>query len=212
MHSEQRGFEVSQVLLIGGGGHCRSCIDVIEAESRHSIAGIVDRRPHVKDVLGYPVVGEDTDLESLLKVARNALVAIGQIRSPDPRVKAFSLLRNLGFQLVTPVSPNAHVSPRATVGLGSIVMHGAVVNAGASIGDNVIVNTSAVVEHDSEVGSHCHLSTRAVLNGGVRLGERSFVGSGSVVFEGVSIGSGCLIPAGSVVNEDLSDGETWRAK
>ena len=30
------------IILIGGGGHCKSCIDVIEAEDKFEIAGIVD--------------------------------------------------------------------------------------------------------------------------------------------------------------------------
>ena len=31
-----------KIILIGGGGHCRACIDVIEQEGRFTIAGIVD--------------------------------------------------------------------------------------------------------------------------------------------------------------------------
>jgi len=30
-----------KIILIGGGGHCKSCIDVIEQEGRFIIAGIV---------------------------------------------------------------------------------------------------------------------------------------------------------------------------
>ena len=32
-----------ELLLIGAGGHCRSCIDVIEQEGRFRIAGVVDK-------------------------------------------------------------------------------------------------------------------------------------------------------------------------
>lgn len=31
-----------KLILIGGGGHCHSAIDVIEEEGRYQIAGIVD--------------------------------------------------------------------------------------------------------------------------------------------------------------------------
>ena len=30
------------LLLLGGGGHCKSCIEVIEAEANFTIAGILD--------------------------------------------------------------------------------------------------------------------------------------------------------------------------
>ncbi|MBI4309254.1 MAG: acetyltransferase, partial [Candidatus Omnitrophica bacterium] len=32
------------LILIGGGGHCKSCIDVIESENKFKIAGIVDTK------------------------------------------------------------------------------------------------------------------------------------------------------------------------
>ena len=32
-----------EILLIGAGGHCRACIDVIRAEGRFAIAGVVER-------------------------------------------------------------------------------------------------------------------------------------------------------------------------
>jgi len=47
------------ILLIGGGGHCKSCIDVIEQKGRFAIAGIVDKPASVGGrILDYPVIGE----------------------------------------------------------------------------------------------------------------------------------------------------------
>jgi len=59
---------VKPILLIGGGGHCRSCIDVIEAEGKYKIAGIVNQPGGNREpVLGYEVLGNDEDLPELLK-------------------------------------------------------------------------------------------------------------------------------------------------
>ena len=33
-----------KIVLVGGGGHCKSVIDVIECEGRFEIAGNVDQR------------------------------------------------------------------------------------------------------------------------------------------------------------------------
>ena len=56
-----------QIILIGGGGHCKSCIDVIEQEGRFEIAGIVEKPDKVGEkVLGYPVIGTDADPRALL--------------------------------------------------------------------------------------------------------------------------------------------------
>ena len=59
---------MKEIILIGGGGHCKSVIDVIEQESQFVIVGIVDKPELIRtEVLGYPVIGSDADLESLAK-------------------------------------------------------------------------------------------------------------------------------------------------
>jgi hypothetical protein len=45
-----------KIILVGGGGHCHSCIDVIEQEGKFEIAGIVDAIKGGEKVLGYPVL------------------------------------------------------------------------------------------------------------------------------------------------------------
>ena len=84
---------MKEIILIGGGGHCKSVIDVIEQESQFVIVGIVDKLKLIgTDVLGYPVIGSDADLESLAKIYTYALVTVGQIRSPEARIKLFFLI------------------------------------------------------------------------------------------------------------------------
>ena len=55
------------ILLIGAGGHCRSCIDVIEQEGRWDIAGLVGQKDDIgASVLGYKVIASDADLAKRL--------------------------------------------------------------------------------------------------------------------------------------------------
>ena len=35
---------MKQIILIGGGGHCKSCIDVIENGNKYKIRGIIDKK------------------------------------------------------------------------------------------------------------------------------------------------------------------------
>jgi sugar O-acyltransferase (sialic acid O-acetyltransferase NeuD family) len=182
------------ILLIGAGGHARSCIDVIEREGRFSVAGLIGLPPEVgSSVLGYPVVGTDEILPTMLDECPVVLISIGQIETPEPRLRIFSLLQQRRCQLPVIVSPLAYVSRHATLGAGTIVMHGAVVNAGASIGRNCIINSQALVEHDVVIADHCHIATAAVINGGVHIGEGAFVGSNSTVRQGINVGERCLI-------------------
>ncbi len=129
------------LLLVGGGGHCRSCIDVIEAQGRYAVAGIVQPRDEGNEsVLGYPILGTDEDLPALLVQHPNALITVGQIKTPDVRIRLFAQLKCLRATLPVIVSPIAYVSRHADINEGTIVMHGAIVNAGARVGRNVILN------------------------------------------------------------------------
>jgi sugar O-acyltransferase (sialic acid O-acetyltransferase NeuD family) len=187
-----------KILLVGGGGHCKSVIDVIELENKYEIAGIIDQKEFVgKDVLGYKVVGCDDDLSKLRDTFSHAIITVGHIKSNAIRVKLFKLLKELGFHMPNIISPLAYVSKHAQVDEGSIVMHHALVNPHAKIGKNCIINSKALIEHDCVIENNCHISTAAVLNGGVTVKENSFFGSNATSKEGIELKG--FTKAGSLV-------------
>jgi sugar O-acyltransferase (sialic acid O-acetyltransferase NeuD family) len=200
---------VKSLLLIGGGGHCRSCIDVIEAEGMYKIAGIVNHsRGNREQILGYDVLGGDEDLPELLKKHPNAMITVGQIKSFDLRLKLFEQVKRLGYVLPTIISPRAYVSKNACLGVGTIVMHDALVNTKARIGNNCILNTKSLVEHDVIVEDHCHISTGSIVNGGTIIREKTFVGSNTITKEHITIGKHSVIGGGLRVVCDVPD-NTW---
>ena len=188
------------LLLFGCGGHARACIDVIESEGRFRIAGLVGHVHEVgKSILGYQVLDSDEDLDRLGRFAEHALVAVGQIKSPKVRMGLFNRLIGGGWNLPAIVSPFARLSSHATIGDGTVVMHGAIVNAGAYVGRNCIVNSKALIEHDCNVGDHCHIATGAILNGAVELGAGSFIGSGVVVRQLTEFPKNTFVEMGEIV-------------
>uniref|UniRef100_UPI0030845407 acetyltransferase n=1 Tax=Petrachloros mirabilis TaxID=2918835 RepID=UPI0030845407 len=195
------------IILVGSGGHARACIDIIEQQGHFSIVGLVGIPHEVgTSVLGYPVLGTDADLPGLRQKSPNALVTVGHIKTPAPRIRLFESLAKMGFCLPTILSPRAYVSRHASVGKGTIVMHGALVNAAASVGHNCILNTHAVVEHDVVIADHCHVSTTTVINSGAQVGAGTFIGSNSSLRELVKVGKNCLIGMGQRVLSDVEDG------
>jgi sugar O-acyltransferase (sialic acid O-acetyltransferase NeuD family) len=193
------------IILIGGGGHCKSCVDVVESTGLYSIAGIVDIASRRGDsVCGYPIIASDEDLGSLISQCRNFLITVGHIHSPERREKLFNSVLAVGGLLPSIVASTARVSNRALVGRGTIIMHHAFVNSAATIGEGSIINTGAIIEHDAAIENFCHVSTAAVVNGGGRVGTGSFIGSNSCVREGVRIGPGAVVGAGSVVISDVA--------
>jgi len=195
-----------KIVLIGGGGHCVSCIDVIEQENRFEIFGILDEVDRSrKELMGYPILGGDDELKSLRLSIRFAFITVGQILCPSPRIRLFDYAMSLGYTLPIIVSPRAYVSKNALIKQGTIIMHDTLINSRASIGRNCIINTKALIEHDALVKNHCHISTSAILNGGVVVGTGSFIGSGCAIKEGVSIGNNCVVGIGLNVRHSLTD-------
>lgn len=202
-------MSAESLLLLGAGGHARACIDVIEQEGRFEIGGLVGLPYEVGTrVLGYPVLGADADLARLLGEYKHALVAVGQIKTPEPRMRLFEIVERSGCALPVIVSPRAYVSRHATLGAGTIVMHGAVVNAGAVVGRNCIINSQSLIEHDAEIGDHCHVATAVAINSGVRVRSASFIGSNSSVRQVTEIGERSVIGMGQRVLTDCEAG-TW---
>lgn len=186
------------ILLIGGGGHCRSVIDVIEQENRYKIAGIIDKKEFIgQKVLGYEIVACDDDLEKLFDTFKYALVTVGHIKSNSIRVKLFNNLKQIGYTLPTIISPIAYVSKHSSIDEGTVVMHHSLINADARIGKNCIINTKALIEHDCIVEDHSHISTGSVINGGVTVKEGTFYGSNATSKEYISVDG--FIKAGSIV-------------
>ncbi len=191
---------MNSIILIGGGGHCKSCIDVIESEGKYAIAGILDsiKRPG-ELVLGYPVLGYIDLLAELITKEYSFLITIGQIHSVQPRIELYELLVSMGAKMPVIISPLARVSKHASIGEGTIVMHFALVNAAASIGVNCILNSKSLIEHDVLIGDHCHISTGSLVNGSVQIGSGSFVGSGATFKQGVRIENNSFIKANSLI-------------
>jgi len=192
-----------QLILIGGGGHCRSCIDVIEQTDSYTIAGILDQPTKIgQKVLGYPILAGDDAITELAS-KHSFLVTIGHIHKVKPRIKASEAILAAHGALATIISPHAYVSSHAKIGAGTIIMHGATVNAGARIGNNCIINSHALIEHDAIINDHCHISTGAIINGGVQIGTQTFVGSKTMAKEYITIGAESFIAAGLNIYHDL---------
>ncbi|HFF8524474.1 TPA: NeuD/PglB/VioB family sugar acetyltransferase [Providencia rettgeri] len=175
---------MKKLILIGGGGHCKSCIDVIESTKQFEIIGILDHKSKLnQSVLKYKIIGSDDDIDKYIDKGFYFFITVGQIKTHTIRKKIYDLLLSKKANIATIVSPFAYVSPYAKVERGCIIMHHSVVNANARVLENCIINTKAIVEHDSVIEAHCHISTGAIINGTVTVSEGTFFGSNSVCIQ-----------------------------
>lgn len=188
-----------KLVLLGGGGHCVSVIDVIEQEKKYDIIGILD--PNGKqNLLGYPVLGGDEMIPKLVTEKVFFLISVGQIKSVALRMKLARILSENKANVATVISPLSYVSKHALIEEGTIVMHHSLVNAGAKVGKHCIINTKANIEHGAEIGDFCHISTAAVVNGDTKVGKETFVGSNAVLSNNIEVQPNSIISAGMFVS------------
>lgn len=202
--------EMKKIIIVGAGGHARSCIEVVESEGIYKIAGLVGLKSEKgAEICGYKVIGSDDDLPNMLNDFEYAVNALGQIANPVPRMKKFEELRNIGFKTPSVIASSAIVASSASIGEGTILMHGSIVNSGATIGRNCIINSFALIEHDCSVGSNTHISTGALMNGGAVVGSNSFIGSGAILKQGIEVGDNCLVGMGVKLRKNLSESQVY---
>jgi len=183
------------ILLIGAGGHAEACIDVIEKEKRYKILGILGlRNQKNKFILNkYKVIGCDDNLTKISKKVKNAIITIGQIKSPTLRINLYKKLKKLKFNLPVIMSPHSVVSNYSAIGEGTIIMHGAIIGANVRIGKNCIINSNSLIEHGSRIGDNTHIATSVTINSGVTVDSNSFIGSNSTLKQTINIGKNSVI-------------------
>jgi sugar O-acyltransferase (sialic acid O-acetyltransferase NeuD family) len=190
---------MQKLILIGGGGHCKSCIDIIELENKYKIIGIIDVKEKIgQNILGYQVIDCDENLSKYISDDTYFLITIGQINSAKARIDLFNKIKSLGGKFATVISPRAYLAKGATIGEGSIVMHDALINTEASIGKNCIINTKSLIEHECIVENNCHIAIGAVLAGQVQIGANSFVGANSTIVQNTKVPPETFIKASSL--------------
>lgn len=203
-------MQKAKIILIGAGGHCKACIDVVEQTGKYSIAGILDDHvPAGTTVNGYPVIGGDSEIAGLAASGHEFLITVGQIKSGRIRQRIAAQLEACQAKLATVIALGAYVSRHAEIGEGSIVMHGAFINAAVKIGRFCILNTACIIEHDTQIGAYCHISTMAAINGNCRVGDGVFVGSNATISNQVAIVAESIVGAGAVVVRDITAAGTY---
>ena len=201
-----------ELVLLGGGGHCKSVIELIRSIDQYDIHGILDPSFDPKQdqkVMEVPIIGNDNDIPMHCRLGRQFVITVGQIKKAAIREKLYEEVIGNGGQMPVLIAPTAHVSEKSELKEGTIVLHQALVNCESVIGKACIVNSGSIIEHECRVGDFCHLAPRTTISGAVSIGDKSFVGAGAVVTQAVKLGKNVLVGAGAVVLKDIPDNQIW---
>ena len=196
----------TRVIFWGAGGHAAVCSELIRVSGHYELAGCLSDPGHEPSVhpalLNFKLEGPEQLKIIRQSGVRHAFVSVGDCAI---RLEKGRLLAAAGFELISLVHPSAIISSSATLGAGTAVMAGVVVNAHAKIGGQVILNTACSVDHDCQLADGVHISPGARLAGRVNVGRAAWVGIGASVRDGVNIGAGSIVGVGAAVIKDVPD-------
>lgn len=193
---------MSNLLIVGSGGHGQVVADAAEEMGCWDKIAFVDNLYSTTELESVPMLGKISEAINFKNGYSCAVIAIGDNKL---RMQLLNQFEMLGFQITNIIHPKACVSKYATLGKGSVVLAGAVVNANSKLGRGCIVNTSSSVDHGCNLGDGVHVSPGARLAGNVQVGDGSWIGVGASIINDISIGSHTIIGAGSVVIQSVED-------
>lgn len=200
-------MESKKLVLLGGGGHCKSVLDAIIRNGEYEDIVITDPIiPVGTRILNASVVGSDEMIPVLFRDGyHHAFVTVGGIGNSKIRKKLSTFAESVGFEFPVIADPSAQISKSVTIGGGTFIGKNAVINAYSYIGNHCIINTGSIIEHECEIGDYSHISVGTILCGDCRVGTKSFIGAGSTVIQGIDIGHNVIVGANSTVLADVED-------
>ncbi len=197
------------ILVLGGGGHAKMCIEILKHSKSYKIVGIVDSKlPINSTVLDITVLGRDNIIDELVNSGlKYAILGIGAVLNHAVRKKLFLFLKEKRLFIPNIIHPSSSVEPSVKLGEGNQIMQGAIIGPDVKIGNNCIINTGSIVSHDAIIGNNVHIAPGAIIAGSVTIGDNTVIGMGTTVFLGVNIGENVTINNGINVFSNVLNNE-----
>lgn len=200
------------VIILGSGGHAMVIWDVIESSGHYRVLGFTDpaAQPGTLKKLGnlsLPVIGDDRALSRYLMNEPKALLIAGV--GPEPnhiRKTVLQTIESYGPERTfAAIHPRATVAKSASVGRGTVIMAGGIINPGAVVGIHCVINTGATVDHECQIASNVFVQPGVHLGGKVVIEEGAIIGIGANICENVHVGRNAYVGGGAFVNRDVPD-------
>lgn len=194
-----------KLLIIGASGHGRVVADIGREMKKWQIIDFLDDDLNVESPVPINLIGRVFDDEKYID-DYDIFVAIGNNLT---RRRIYQELESKGASLPCLIHPSAILGDNVSIGGGTVIMAGTVINNSTIIGRGVIINTSSSIDHDNRIGDFVHISPGGRLAGTVAVGDSSWLGIGSVVSNNVNICADVILGAGAVVISDITAPGTY---
>jgi len=183
-------------LLIYGSKVFAGVIKDLALACNYEVAGLIDDYATGGEILGdYEYVRKH-----FLPGSYEIVIAVGY-NDFNARWAVYTTVLEDGYNLPTLIHPKAYVRDVSSIGVGSVVMAGVIVDFNTTIGRLCVLWPGVIVNHDSRIGDNTFLSPNATVCGCVEVMGKSFIGAGSVIADHVVVPEGTFIKAGSIFTD-----------
>ncbi|MBT3322250.1 MAG: acetyltransferase [Anaerolineae bacterium] len=200
---------MEDIFIIGSGGHAKVIIGIVEKEGKYNILGLLNAQPNIGEkILGYEVLGKDTDLGKFVKIhaIKGVIIAVGDNFTRSKVVERIKK-ENSELSFFSAIHPASAISSDVIIGQGTVIMAGVSVNVTSSIGEFCILNTNSSLDHDSEMDDFASLAPGVTVGGECEIGEYSAINIGAILLPRIKIGEHSVIGAGSLINKPVASFE-----
>ena len=171
------------LLILGAGSHGRNVREIAEQLGVFETISFLDdkydgRIPvgNDKDDIEKNIIGRCKDALTLRRTYPCAFVAIGDVKM---RKKWVKYLKELGFMFPRIISPDSHISKRATIGEGTCVMAEATIGD-ADIGEFCIISSKSLVDAEARVEDYVHVGNGAIVEKKVKVPKNTWIETGEI--------------------------------
>jgi sugar O-acyltransferase (sialic acid O-acetyltransferase NeuD family) len=201
---------MTPLIVIGGGGHARELIDVVEAMNRvdpsfEFIGFAADEYYNETEMSSREARYLGGVAETLSSFDAEYVIGIG---SGEARREIDDLATSLGRRAATLVHPDSSMGFGVELGPGAVITAGARLTTEVKLGRHVHVNVNCTVSHDVRLDDYVTLSPGVNVSGWVHVCELVTMGTGSSAIDRVEIGAATFVGAGATVIGDIPPGVT----
>jgi len=210
-----------KLVLLGGGGHCKSCIDVIQEEGRFEIVGIVEGVPASEvpasagmtsasaNLAGAVVIPAKAGTANPATAVAGTVLGYPIIGTDDDLPELVKKYRNFLITVGQISKPAVRIKLFETIrSLGGhlpvIVSPHAYVSRSALVGAGTIVMHNVVVNAEAQIGVNCILNTGALIEHEAVTGDHCHISTYAILNGQCTVGSRTFIGSRTVLANNIS--------
>ena len=170
--------EERTLLIIGAGGLGQVVAESAQMSGRYTKIAFLDDQPTPDKARLYNIIGSTQDITKYKKQFIYAIPAFG---SNEKRFELMQHLRDCGYKIPRIIHPTAYISPKVSIGEGTIIRPMVGISREVVIGECCLINMGAMIDHRCKIGRCTHIPIGAVVRGEVDIPPMSNFAPNSVI-------------------------------